>query len=821
MIKYPLVPMGILMGAGIWLGDCLETPPGLVLAAAGLLAAAALLHRHHRKLWLMALVILTGWANLACRTAALNPHDLRRIVGAAEEEVVIQGSLEDFPTVNHFEKEETTNFYSVVTLKVRHIRCGRRAWQPADGWVMTSTRGILPEDFWGGRLAEVAGVIAPPKTAALPGAFDYREHLRHKLVYYQLRVLSPEDWHPLEPAASRPPLSDRFIAWAQQALAKGLPAEDEELHLLWAMLLGWKPGLTNEISAPFMQTGTLHVFAISGLHIAMMAGVLLAVLRMLSVPRDFCGLVAIPMIWFYTGATGWQASAIRSAIMASVIILGWAMRRPSNLLNSLFAAAIIIFLWEPQQLFQASFQLSFFVVLSIALLIPILEAKVFPWMHPDPLVPHDYLPVWKRAWYFCARYPAGCLCVSASAWLGSLPLIAVFFNMITPVSLLANLLIVPLSGLCLTCGMASLLTGWLPVVPELFNHSNWFFMRCMVVLSDGFAAIPGAYFYVATPGSKFIVIYYALLIAATFVPKKIPAVRGWGFAALGVFTLGWLLWPSAPPQLSILPVDDGIAILSHGPGRKDNLLVDTGRAIPAQRTLVPFLRASGAGHLSGLVLSHGDVRQMDGAETIRTNCRVARVLASPLRFRSPGYRDLQQRYEKIPHLWQTITPGDTVSPWTVLYPAPGTPASQADDGALVLRGDLAGVRVLLLSHLGRGGQNLLMQQVNLSELRADIVVAGLPAEREPLAGPLLHAIRPKLVIITDARFPAELRASRALEQRLFHERATTLYTRKCGWIQLNCARGNWTATAADGTVLKSQSLPYLRDPTYLPPDEER
>ena len=86
-----------------------------------------------------------------------------------------------------------------------------------------------------------------------------------------------------------------------------------------------------------------------------------------------CGLVLIPLIWFYVALTGWPASAIRATVMLTVVIVGWALRRPSDLLNSLFAAALIILLWEPRQLFQAGFQLSFFVVLCIILTLPALR----------------------------------------------------------------------------------------------------------------------------------------------------------------------------------------------------------------------------------------------------------------------------------------------------------------------------------------------------------------------------------------------------------------------------------------------------------------
>src|SRR5262249_9984449 len=127
----------------------------------------------------------------------------------------------------------------------------------------------------------------------------------------------------------------------------------------------------------------MHIFAISGLHIALIAGILVSLLRVLQVPRAWCGAAVIPLIWFYTAATGWQSSAIRSTVMMSIVIAGWSLERPSDLINSLAAAALVILVWDPQQLFQAGFQLSFFVVLSIALFVPPLEQFIQRWLQPD------------------------------------------------------------------------------------------------------------------------------------------------------------------------------------------------------------------------------------------------------------------------------------------------------------------------------------------------------------------------------------------------------------------------------------------------------
>src|SRR3954464_5928652 len=157
----------------------------------------------------------------------------------------------------------------------------------------------------------------------------------------------------------------------------------------WGLIKHFKPFIAN-------QKTCMHIFAISGLHIALIAGLLVALFRVFQVPRSICGLFVIPLIWIYTGFTGWQASPIRSPVMMTIIIAGWGMSRPSNLLNSLGAAALIILIWDPQQLFQASFQLSFFVVLSLGLFVPVLDIRRQQALAPDPFLPAELRPAWRK-----------------------------------------------------------------------------------------------------------------------------------------------------------------------------------------------------------------------------------------------------------------------------------------------------------------------------------------------------------------------------------------------------------------------------------------
>src|SRR5207244_3306749 len=117
----------------------------------------------------------------------------------------------------------------------------------------------------------------------------------------------------------------------------------------------------------------------------------------------------------------------------------------------------------------------------------------------------------------------------------------------------------------------------------------------------------------------------------------------------------------------------------------------------------------------------GDLYNVSGAEIVRQNFS-PEINLSPVRFRSPAYRQMRASFDSMPGLVKVIQRGDRVGSWQVLHPSAEDHFSQADDNALVLRGELRGTRVLLLSTLGKAGQNALASRE--PSLRAEIVVAG-------------------------------------------------------------------------------------------------
>ena len=390
-MQRPFVAIVCCYATGLLLAEIFQPPLVALFGTAFAVLVAALALEKLRPLLLWLLVALAGWTNFASRTAMVSPNDLRALLGDTNAIVTVRGTLIETPHLRVTERDGQQTERSVAQVQVTALHRDAN-WRPVTGSIVVTTPGTLAGVFFTGQPVEVTGVISRPAPPLAGGLFDYRDYLQTRGIFYQLKTSSTNDWQLGAAPLTKPPLTDRFLNWSQRTLALGLPVEDEPLRLLWAMTLGWRTAFTADISEPFLRAGTMHLFAIDGLRIALISGMLVALLRVLQVSRAWCGIVAIPAIWFYTAATGWESSAIRASVMMTIVIGGWALKRPGDTVNSLAAAAFIILLWEPRQLFEASFQLSFFVVLVIALMLPPLN-KIFDRLwQSDPLLPVELLP---------------------------------------------------------------------------------------------------------------------------------------------------------------------------------------------------------------------------------------------------------------------------------------------------------------------------------------------------------------------------------------------------------------------------------------------
>ena len=806
----PLVSLALAYVGGLLLAQWFHPPLAVLFTGSFLLLGAGLALKTIRCHLIWPLLALVGWTNFALRTEILSPNDLRMLFRDEPALATIRGTLAETPRLKISERDGEEIWHSVARLRVSDV-ARPTDFFPASGEVLLNTPGILATNFFAGQRVEVAGVLAPPPPPLAEGLFDYPSYLAARGIHYQLKTESTNDWIILEPQRASPPLTDRFLTWSQHTLARGMPNEDEPLRLIWAMTLGWHTAFTGDVSQPFLRAGTFHMFAIDGLRIALLSAMIVAFLRVLRVSRAWCGALAVPTIWFYTAATGWEPSAVRASAMMTIVLGGWALKRPGDLLNSLAAAALIILIWDPRQLFEASFQLSFLVMLAIALMLPPLNQFFDRQLQHDPLLPDELRPGWKKISLWFAQHLARYCGLAFAAWIGSIPLSAKYFHLFSPVSTPANVLAVPLGTAALTANLGALLCGgWLPWFTELFNHAAWFFMVAMTRVSEVSTKIPGAYFYVPEPSLITIVIYYFILIAvgcgwlATARRKVLGAI-----ILVSIGAVYFWEWQSGrgKTELTVLPLNGGHAVYVDAAGTTNDWLINCGNENSVAFVLKSFLQAQGVNQLPRLVLTAGDKKNCGGVKLLNELFGIGEIWTSNEKFRSAAYRDALALFDSTPARHKSFLTGTTNGAWTALFPTGASGSARADDHPLVLRGNFAGGNVLLLSDLSRAGQAELLEKT--ADLRADIVVAGLPNQGEPLNDALLAAVQPRVIVIADSEQPATRRAGRALKERLAATKIPVIYTRTAGAVKIIFRREGWSLTARDGEQFDSHTLPPL------------
>ena len=180
--------------------------------------------------------------------------------------------------------------------------------------------------------------------------------------------------------------------------------------------------------------------------------------------------------------------------------------------------------------------------------------------------------------------------------------------------------------------------------------------------------------------------------------------------------------------------------------------------------------------------------------------QVGQICASPVRFRSPVYRRLLTDLGATPKRLRTISRGDQAGLWTVLHPEPGDGFSQADDNAMVLSGTVGRTRVLLLSDLGRPGQDVLRER--LPGLRTDILVTGLPVQNEAICDALLDGVQPRVIVVADSEMPASERASAKLRERLAQRGIPVIYTRLAGAVTIEWRGNRWELRTRGGVKIR-------------------
>lgn len=313
--------------------------------------------------------------------------------------------------------------------------------------------------------------------------FSYRDYLRNQGIYNILNVkkeneivlLNKEKGNFLKGMAFK--IKHTF----KESFARYLWPINA--RVLSGIILGERQNFPDGIRQAFVQTGTSHIIAISGFNVGLVAFMVLILLKALGIKRKLRYCLSIPILILHSLAVGGQSSVARATIMAVIVLIAYLIEREAHIINSLSLAALIILGYNPMQIFDIGFQLSFVSVLGIVLLSPKIAKAV----------QEIFL---KRKPVDLLRFTINGFSVSLSAWLVTFGFVAYYFRIISPITIIANLIIVPWTSLVIILGFSLGLSSQIfpALAPSIAATTN-FALGLLFKLTFGLSRLPFAYFY--------------------------------------------------------------------------------------------------------------------------------------------------------------------------------------------------------------------------------------------------------------------------------------------------------------------------------------
>ncbi len=372
-------------------------------------------------------------------------------------------------------------------------------WKKRSGKILVNMFNDLDMAYGDDLLIE--GRLHRPFNFSTDKNFSYRDYLSRRGIRF---ILSAKKDSRVEICERNKGNYFMALSLRLRNVLKGILADHlskNEAGIMRAILLGDRTGIPKSIRMLFVQTGTAHILAISGLHIGIVGTFFLIFAKVLPFGRRGQYGIVICLLTGYAFLTGGRPSVIRATIMMVVFLTSFIVERELDALNTLCLAAVIILGINPLNLFDVGFQLSFVCVFSI----------IYLNLRRDRTGHHG------DQWVFALRQS---FTISLAIWIGVAGLIVYYFGIITPITVLANLVVVPLISIIVGLGFGLLCIGFiLPSWGFVFAAALKLALNCLagfVYLCD---KIPFAHIYVREASLWPVILYYTALSVAIFIHR--------------------------------------------------------------------------------------------------------------------------------------------------------------------------------------------------------------------------------------------------------------------------------------------------------------
>jgi competence protein ComEC len=461
MIRKPLVVLALFFSLGIFLGDKIKISlPVLFIALAIILVFVLFLFKKRClfEILLFAFAFIFGMGLLKNSRVLPRCHISHFLSYKNESSYLVKGFINSEPALRNKKTSFVFRAQEIQAQDSNHTCCGNIL-------VYLKTRR---EIFYGQELLLRGNLYRP---------FARKEYNQN--IGVLMNVKSELDMEILN--KNKGFSVRRFALWLKNKIKERLFRCTDSLTaaIINAMVLGERSNIPWFVNNMMIKCGTIHILVVSGFNVGVVTFIIILFLKLMRLPRNLRFCLAILCLVLYCVMTGASTPVIRATLMAITFLIGFLIKREPDMYNSCAAALIFILMINPRQLFDIGLELSFASVLSIIYFYPKLKKVLRLNLFKIKLL----------------RFIVEGFLVSLSAWLGTVALVAYYFKIFSPVSVLANIFIAPLAALITLCGFSLVLVSLIsPFFSRIFASATELAVSLLLNTNALLIKIPGAYF---------------------------------------------------------------------------------------------------------------------------------------------------------------------------------------------------------------------------------------------------------------------------------------------------------------------------------------
>lgn len=659
------------------------------------------------------------------------------------------------------------------------VECVRRISRQTYSKLTGRIRLIVPSEinFDCGDFIRFRTSVKPIAGFHNPGGFDYQRYLNRQSIFVSGFISGAQDiilirrhWK-----SSLPYAVDHFRQYLNRLIYAH--AQTPEREILEAMTTGNQKAIPADIRDAFSQTGTSHILSISGLHVGLVASAGFFLILWLLKSSEYLMLrfniikvaaaASLIPVAVYALIAGMGTPVLRSAFMALSFLIALIIGKLRDLYNVLFGVALIILMILPESLFEISFQLSFSAVFALIYIVPRFSNPVLSFLTSTP---HWFQFGFRQIYLF--------IVVSVAATIGTLPIIIYYFNRLSTITILANLLAVPLLG------MLTLLFILLFILTAVFSASaaGWvikgasFFTSISIEIIKRLASLPWSSLSFIKPNGMEIILLYIILFGLIeiltpsdhktdrrFAARHPLLIKIAVCAAIALLTvsgvyLDWKDKTSSDLKLTALDVGQGSSTLIEFPGGT-RMLIDGGGFSDSsfdmgKSVVAPFLYSKRIRKIDIVVLTHPHPDHMQGLIYILNNFDVREVWTTDVKSDDDLYllweKTLSERKIKVRPITSRTPPVVlTTARIDYLWPddlSVNSGIFDTNDQSLVLRITFGENRLLITGDISSRVESLLISSGN--NLRSDVLLVPHHGSIHSSSAAFIQSVAPQYAIVS-------------------------------------------------------------------------